>query len=235
MKVHPKKITIAIDGYSSCGKSTLAKYIAEKYAYVYIDTGAMYRAVALFFLRNGVMKNGKIDTEQVLKILPDIQVSFRYNAQTGKAETWLNGENVEEKIRGMEVSENVSKVSQLPEVRKKMVSLQQEMGKAKGVVMDGRDIGTVVFPDAELKFFITASPTVRIERRFLELQKKGMEVSREEVEKNINERDFNDLNRELNPLKQADEAHVIDNSSMSIDEQNKWVSEIIDNTLLRLA
>lgn len=222
-----KKINIAIDGHSSCGKSTLAKVIAEKFNYIYIDTGAMYRAVALYFMQNNILQNGIIDLSKVASALDHIEVTFCYNSQTNKSETLLNGQNVENEIRGMQVSENVSKVSQLKEVRSKLVSLQQQLGKAKGVVMDGRDIGTVVFPDAELKIFLTASPEIRIKRRYKELLAKGIKVSLEDVRKNINERDFNDQHRTENPLKKAPDAIVIDNSNLSIEEQNKIVLNLV--------
>jgi len=229
-----KKINIAIDGHSSCGKSTLAKIIAEKFNYIYIDTGAMYRAVALYFMQNNILQNGIIDISKVHKALDDINVSFTFNNQTNKSETILNGKNVEEEIRGMQVSENVSKVSQLKEVRTKLVSLQQNLGKEKGVVMDGRDIGTVVFPNAELKIFLTALPEIRIERRYKELIAKGVEVSKEDVRKNINERDFNDQNRSENPLKKADDAIVIDNSNLSIEQQNNMAIALVQEKLLKV-
>jgi cytidylate kinase len=228
-----KKINIAIDGHSSCGKSTLAKVIAEKFNYIYIDTGAMYRAVALYFMQNNILKNGVIDISKVPNALDNINVSFTFNSTTNKSETLLNEKNVEEEIRGMQVSENVSKVSQLKDVRKKLVKLQQKLGKKKGVVMDGRDIGTVVFPDAELKIFLTALPEIRIDRRYKELRAKGIEVNKEDVRKNINERDFNDQNRIENPLKKAADAIVIDNSNLSIEQQNQMAITLVQEKLLK--
>ena len=210
-----KKINIAIDGHSSCGKSTIAKQLAQHFSYLYIDTGAMYRAVCLYCLQSNIMIDGKIDEERLLGELSQIDVSFKYNHCKNTSESYLNGVNVEHDIRGLWVSENVSKVSKVKAVRQKMVSIQQAIGQNKGVVMDGRDIGTVVFPDAELKFFITASLEERARRRYAELEG----VSLKDVINNLCDRDFDDSTRAENPLKQAEDAIVIDNSMLSIDEQ----------------
>lgn len=222
-----KDIIIAIDGYSSCGKSTLAKALAKELQYVYIDTGAMYRAVALYFLRNNIMKKGEVILDKVENALEDITLNFQYNNQINKAETILNGVNVEQEIRGLEVSENVSKVSRIKSVRAKMVELQQKMGQQKRIVMDGRDIGTVVFPDAELKLFMTADEDVRAQRRFKELQEKGENITIEQVKKNIASRDFADTTREENPLKQANDAVVIDNTNITPQEQFDLVMKLV--------
>ena len=224
----PAKINIAIDGYSSCGKSTLAKQLAKKLHYIYVDTGAMYRSVALFALDKGLFESD-FDKEKLINSLDQITIRFERNENGLQA--ILNGENVEESIRSMRVSERVSEVAAIPEVRKKLVSQQQEMGKEKGVVMDGRDIGTVVFPDAELKIFMTASPSVRAQRRYDELKSKGKEASMEEVKKNLEHRDYIDTHRSSDPLKQADDALVLDNTDLSPDEQLQkalnWANERI--------
>ena len=214
-----KKINIAIDGHSSCGKSTIAKQLAQHFSYLYIDTGAMYRAVCLYCLQNEIMLDGVIDEERLLRELNQIEVSFHYNSDKNASETYLNGVNVEQDIRGLWVSENVSKVSKIKAVREKMVSIQQAIGQHKGVVMDGRDIGTVVFPDAELKLFVTASLEERARRRYTELD----DVSLEDVIKNLGDRDFDDSTRAENPLKQAENAVVIDNTKLSMDEQFKLI------------
>ncbi|MFN4234816.1 MAG: (d)CMP kinase [Bacteroidia bacterium] len=226
------KINIAIDGYSSCGKSTIAKALAAELGYTYIDTGAMYRSVALFALRNGLIKNGKINTEAIVMALPDIHVSFQYNNETKVSDTYLNGENVEKAIRQMEVSEVVSKVSAIKEVREKMVALQKEMGKKKGVVMDGRDIGTNVFPDAELKIFMTADMDVRVARRYFELTSKGEHVTEEDVKQNLLKRDYDDIHRKENPLKKADDAIVLDNSELTKQQQLDFVIRLIKDLQL---
>lgn len=219
-----KKITIAVDGYSSCGKSTMAKDLARKIGYVYIDTGAMYRAVTLFALRHGLFNDdGSVKTAELEKLMPDVGISFKLNASTGRPDTYLNGELVENEIRGMEVSSHVSPIAAVPFVRKALVAQQQAMGKDKGVVMDGRDIGTVVFPDAELKIFVTASPEVRAQRRYDELKGKGMEADFDEILKNVEQRDYIDTHREVSPLRKADDAIVLDNSHMTIAEQNAWL------------
>ena len=210
-----KKINIAIDGHSSCGKSTLAKQLSNHYAYTYIDTGAMYRAVCLYALKNGIMKEGIINSTALKDSLENISVSFNYNEESSISETFLNGINVENEIRSLWISENVSKISKLKEVRKKMVAIQQAIGKKKGVVMDGRDIGSVVFPNAELKLFITASVDERARRRSLELK----DATLEEIKKNLLSRDYDDSTREENPLVIMDDAIKIDNTNLSIEEQ----------------
>jgi len=221
-----KKITITVDGYSSCGKSTFAKAIAAELGYLYIDSGAMYRAVTLFCLRRGLVNGGVADVSSVISALHLIQISFRPDGETGYFETLLNGESVEREIRDRAVSDNVSAVSTIAEVRTKLVDLQQGMGAGGGIVMDGRDIGTVVFPDAELKIFMTATPEVRAQRRYLELVSKGMPADFDAVVKNINERDRIDSSREVSPLRQADDAVVLDNSDMTPDEQMKWFRKL---------
>jgi cytidylate kinase len=221
-----KKITIAIDGHSSCGKSTMAKDLARKLGYIYVDTGAMYRAVTLFALRNNLFNaDGTIKTEELEKRMDEICISFKFNPEAGRPDTYLNGELVEQEIRSMEVSSHVSPIATLPFVRTAMVAQQQKMGEQKGIVMDGRDIGTVVFPNAELKIFVTASAEVRAQRRFDELKQKGMEADFEEILKNVQERDYIDSHREVSPLRKADDALELDNSYMAIEEQNKWLLE----------
>lgn len=228
MSNESKKLVIAIDGFSSCGKSTIAKDLAKVLNYIYIDTGAMYRAVTLFAMRNGIINSGEIDTEKLNKLLPDVKVSFRQNQETKLNETYLNGENVEQEIRRMDVSNNVSLISTIKTVREYLVELQREMAKEGGVVMDGRDIGTVVLPDADLKIFMTASPEVRAERRFKELKGKGEKVSLEEITKNIEERDHMDTTRKESPLRQADDAIVLDNSNMTPQEQLDWIVDLVN-------
>jgi len=222
------KIVIAIDGHSSCGKSTVAKEVARMLNYIYIDTGAMYRAVTLYCLRNNLISNGIVDITQLRKQLGKINVIFGYNQTTDHNDIWLNGENVEEEIRQLPVSQNVSQVAAVAEVRKLLVTLQQEMGKSKGIVMDGRDIGTVVFPDAELKIFMTASADVRAKRRYDELIAKNEQVSYEEIMANITNRDRYDETREESPLRKADDALVLDNSYMSREEQLQWVLDKVN-------
>jgi len=212
----PNKIIIAIDGYSSCGKSTLAKSLAAKLAYVFIDTGAMYRAVALYFLRNNIDFDNEV---QIIKALEDIKLNFVYNPTSLKSDMVLNGENVEAEIREMYVSEKVSEVATIGPVRDFAVAQQQVMGEFKGIVMDGRDIGTVVFPKAELKIFVTADPAIRVERRFLELQITNPAIRKEEIEANLQHRDLMDTTRERSPLKQAKDAIVLDNTNMTREEQ----------------
>ncbi|MCB0409473.1 MAG: (d)CMP kinase [Flavobacteriales bacterium] len=228
-----KKITIAIDGYSSCGKSTLAKQIAAALNYIYIDTGAMYRAVSLYAKQHGFFENNSLEVGKLLNALPEINISFSYNASTNKSETYLNGENVEKDIRTIEISNLESKIAQIKEVRKKLIDLQRQMGKDKGLVMDGRDIGSVVFPDAELKLFMTASPEIRAKRRYEELIAKGDDVNYEDVLANITLRDNDDTSRTENPLIRASDAIVIDNSNITQDEQftlaMKYASEIINS------
>ena len=221
-----KKIIIAIDGHSSCGKSTLAKDLAKELSYTYIDTGAMYRAVTYYFIKNKLIKNGKLDTHNLEEHLKNISIQF-HKKNEKEIITFLNGENVEKIIREMEVSQHVSEVSSYALIRKKMVALQQEMGKKKAVILDGRDIGTVVFPDAEVKLFITASAEIRAERRFLELQEKGSDASKEEILKNIIDRDFQDEHRKESPLRKAKDAILIDNSFLTREEQLKKALEIV--------
>ncbi|HZK93739.1 MAG TPA: (d)CMP kinase [Prolixibacteraceae bacterium] len=217
------RIIIAIDGHSSCGKSTVAKEIARKLNYIFIDSGAMYRAVTLYCMRHNLINNGIVDIPELRNNLGKIKVSFRFNAETNHNDIWMNGENVEQEIRLLTVSQNVSPVAAVAEVRHLLVALQQEMGKSKGIVMDGRDIGTVVFPEAELKIFMTAQPDVRAKRRFDELTAKGEKVSYDEIKANIIERDRYDETREESPLRKADDAIVLDNSYMTRKEQLDWV------------
>ena len=218
-----KKITIAIDGFSSCGKSTMAKSLAKEIGYIYIDSGAMYRAVTLYCIENGLIEDGEIRTEILKEDLKRINISFKINAETGQPDTYLNAENVENKIRTMLVSSMVSQVSALDFVRSAMVEQQQKMGREKGIVMDGRDIGTTVFPDAELKIFVTASAEVRAQRRFDELKSKGQEASYDEILHNVKQRDYLDQNREVSPLRQASDAILLDNSTLTIEEQKAWL------------
>ncbi|MGO4771354.1 (d)CMP kinase [Flavobacterium sp. W22_SRS_FK3] len=222
-----KNITIAIDGFSSTGKSTLAKQLAKELAYVYVDTGAMYRAVAFFAMKNNFIKADFFDKTALIDSLPKIQLEFKYNADLGFAEMYLNGENVEKQIRTIEVSSFVSKVAEVSEVRSKLVEQQQQMGTNKAIVMDGRDIGTVVFPKAELKIFMTASAETRAQRRFDELKQKGDDVSYEEVLKNVVERDYIDTHREDSPLVIAEDAIEIDNSYLNKEEQFTAVLELV--------
>lgn len=226
-----KKIVVAIDGFSSCGKSTLAKALAKEVGYAYVDTGAMYRSVALYCLRNGLIEEGKVDEEKLAEAMPSIQISFQYNSETQRNETYLNGENVEEEIRSLAVSNVVSIVSAIGFVRRAMVAQQQSFSKEKGVVMDGRDIGTVVFPDAELKVFVTARAEVRAQRRFLELSAKGDSATFEEVLENVKQRDYMDQNREESPLRQAEDAILLDNSEMTIPQQNEWLLARFNETV----
>lgn len=220
-----KKITIAIDGHSSCGKSTMAKDLARRIGYVYIDTGAMYRAVTLFAMRHNLIANGQVDAAKLQEEMGNIHISLRLNPETQRPDTYLNGECVEREIRSMEVSRHVSLIAALPFVRSAMVEMQREMGKEKGVVMDGRDIGTVVFPHAELKIFVTASAEVRAQRRYDELTAKGEKCNYEEILENVKERDHIDSTRETSPLRQAEDAIVLDNTHMTIPEQENWLME----------
>ena len=223
MKCSPdKKIVIAVDGFSSCGKSTFAKKIASALGYVFIDTGAMYRAVTLYGIRHGAIRGGVVDAEALERMLPRIGISFVFNPAREASDIYLDGENVEGPIRSLEVSEAVSRVSQIGAVRERLVGLQQQMGRDKGIVMDGRDIGTVVFPDAELKIFMTARPSVRARRRYDELRAKGDEVSYEEILQNVLSRDKADMTRAISPLRKADDAVVLDNSCMTVAEQMEW-------------
>lgn len=219
-----RKITIAIDGYSSCGKSTMAKDLAREIGYIYVDTGAMYRSVTLFAMRNSLFdEDGSIKTNELKDRMGEINISFKLNSETGRPDTYLNGELVEKEIRTMDVSANVSKIAVLPFVREALVAQQQAMGKEKGIIMDGRDIGTVVFPDAELKIFVTASAEVRAQRRYDELKAKGMPADFDDILKNVKERDYIDSHRETSPLRMADDALELDNSHMTIEEQKAWL------------
>ena len=226
-----KNITIAIDGFSSTGKSTLAKQLANHLGYVYVDTGAMYRAITFFAMQNGYISTDFLDKDTLLNSLSSIQLTFQFNAQLGFAEMYLNGINVEKEIRTLDVSKFVSKIAEVSQVRSKLVEQQQAMGKEKAIVMDGRDIGTVVFPDAELKIFMTASPETRAQRRFEELQAKGDNVTFEEVLKNVQERDYIDTHRDDSPLVKANDAIEIDNSYLTKDEQFNAVLELVNETL----
>lgn len=221
-----QKIVVAIDGFSSCGKSTFAKLIARELNYVFIDTGAMYRAVSWYAIKNNLVSGNRINERLLIGQLHSIHVNLRHDAE-GKVCTYLNGENVENDIRGVEVSKLVSEVSKIKEVRKYLVRLQQEMGTEKGIVIDGRDIGTVVFPEAEIKIYMTASSDVRAQRRYDELLNKGLSVSFEEVKKNIEDRDYADLNRQESPLKKASDAIILDNSYMDLNGQMQWFKELL--------
>ena len=227
-----KKITIAIDGHSSCGKSTMAKQLAKSLGYVYVDTGAMYRTVTLFALRHGLFDaDGKVKADELKARMNEIEVSFRKNEASGKADACLNGEDVEKEIRLMEVSNHVSPIAALPFVREAMVAQQRRMGREKGIVMDGRDIGTTVFPDAELKIFVTASAEVRALRRYDELRGKGEDADYDEILRNVQERDYIDSHRDVSPLRQAPDALLLDNSHMSIQEQDRWLKEKVGEIL----
>lgn len=221
-----KKIIVAIDGFSSCGKSTMAKDLAREIGYIYVDTGAMYRTVALYALRHDLFNNdGSVKANELKAQMPSISVTFKFNQETGRPDAYLNGEKVEDEIRGMEVSSHVSQIAAIPFVRTAMVAQQQAMGKQKGIVMDGRDIGTTVFPNAELKIFVTASPEVRAQRRYDELKGKGKNADFEDILKNVKERDYIDSHREVSPLRKADDAIELDNSNMTIAEQKAWLME----------
>lgn len=222
-----KKITIAIDGHSSCGKSTMAKDLARELGYTYIDTGAMYRAVTLFAMRKGLFaEDGTIDTETLQGLMGEVNIAQK-NIE-GKTITFLNGEDVEKEIRSMEVSSHVSPIAAIPFVREKMVEQQREMGREGGIVMDGRDIGTVVFPNAELKVFVTASAEVRAQRRYLELQQKGMPADYEDILKNVTERDYIDSHRAVSPLRPAEDSVILDNSNITIAEQKQWLLDLVE-------
>ncbi len=222
-----KKLIIAIDGHSSCGKSTFAKAIASKMKYIYIDSGAMYRAVTLFALERGLLQGGETDEKELIHILKDIEINFHKTTGAVEADTFLNGVNVEDKIRSINVASSVSLVSRSKKVREKMVALQREMGRDKGIVMDGRDIGTVVFPDADIKIFMTAEADIRAERRYKELVGKGQRVSLEEILANIVSRDNLDESREVSPLKKAPDAILLDNSFMTPSEQMIWFMNLL--------
>ena len=220
-----KKIVIAIDGFSSCGKSTFAKAIASRLGYIFIDTGAMYRAVTLYALQQGAIRSGIVDNDAVVALLNDVEITFRFNPQRGASDIYVNGDLAEGKIRSIEVSNCVSSVSSIREVREKLVAMQQQMGRDRGVVMDGRDIGTVVFPDAGLKIYMTADARVRAERRYAELKAKGDDVTMEEILENVISRDNADMTRAISPLRRADDAVELDNSYMSVEEQMAWFME----------
>jgi cytidylate kinase len=224
-----KKLIIAIDGYSSCGKSTFARLIAKDLNYIFIDSGAMYRAVTLFCMRKNFISHSSLNTSAILSEIRDIHIDFVFNPDLNEYETFLNSENVEKQIRSMEVTAHVSKISQIHEVRERMVELQREIGISKGIVMDGRDIGTVVFPDADIKIFMTASVDIRAKRRFDELKNKGINIDFEEIKRSIIARDIADENRDISPLRRADDAIILDNSRMTVEEQMIWIRKIIDN------
>ncbi len=226
-----KKIIIAIDGFSSTGKSTIAKQLAKHLGYVYVDTGAMYRAVALFAMENGYINKEYFDTQSLINALSDIRLQFIYNEKLGFAEMFLNDKNVENEIRTLEVSQYVSRTAEISEVRAKLVEQQQKMGQERGIVMDGRDIGTVVFPDAEVKIFMNSSAETRAQRRFEELTEKGQKVSFEDVLKNVQERDYIDSNREDSPLIIADDAVEIDNSKLDKEQQFQQVMELVQKAM----
>lgn len=228
-----KRIIIAIDGHSSCGKSTFAKAIAARLGYIFIDTGAMYRAVTLYALEHGAICSGMVDEAAVEAMLDHINIDFRFNPQRGASDIYVNGDLVEGKIRTIEVSNCVSAVSSIAAVRRKLVAMQQQMGLKRGVVMDGRDIGTVVFPEAELKIYMTADPMVRAERRFKELTAKGDKVTLEQVYENVVSRDKADMTRAISPLRKADDAIVLDNSHMSVEEQMAWFMERYNEVISR--
>ncbi|MES2593230.1 MAG: (d)CMP kinase [Bacteroidota bacterium] len=227
------KITIAIDGYSSCGKSTLAKALASHLHYAYVDSGAMYRCVTLYALRKGVIKDHSFMAEEIIKLLPEIKLSFIFNPQTKASDTFLNGENVEKEIRQMIVSENVSRVSAIHDVRVHMIAIQRELGKNKGIVMDGRDIGSNVFPDAELKIFMTSDTEIRTQRRYDEYKSKGQHVSYNDVKVNLLSRDHEDTHRKENPLIQAKDAIVLDNSDLTRDQQLEYVVKLMHDLTIQ--
>ena len=226
-----RKLIIAVDGYSSCGKSTFAKAIAKELNYFFIDSGAMYRAVTLFCIRKGYIDKSMVKEKEITESMADIYIRFRYNPDIGQYETYLNGENVEAEIRQVEVSSMVSIISKIRAVRERLVEMQRETGMMKGIVMDGRDIGTVVFPDADIKIFMTASEEIRAERRYKELQEKGIKVEFKNVLNNISERDTIDAGREISPLKKAEDAYVLDNSDMTVSQQMDWFRDILNNKI----
>jgi CMP/dCMP kinase len=227
--IPPKQpLIIALDGHSSCGKSSFAKTIAKELGYLYIDSGAMYRAITLYAMRNNFIRDHKVEQVKLEQNLSDIHVDFRFNPARTTYETYLNGENVEEAIRAMDVSTNVSEISTIKSVRARLVALQQKMGEKKAIVMDGRDIGTVVFPGADIKIFMTASLEVRAQRRYKELQEKGVSVQLDEVRQNLSQRDFIDQNRAESPLKKADDALILDNSFITPPQQLEWFKIILE-------
>ena len=223
-----KKLIIAIDGYSSCGKSTFARLIAKEMNYIFIDSGAMYRAVTLFCMRRNYISLTNVNTAAIISELKDIQIDFVFNPEINEYETFLNSENVEKEIRNMDVTAHVSRISQIAEVRERLVELQRQIGVSKGIVMDGRDIGTVVFPDADIKIFMTASVDIRARRRHNELKSKGVNIDFEEVKRTIIARDIADENRDISPLRRAEDAIILDNSRMTVDDQMIWIKEIIE-------
>jgi len=223
----PEKIIIALDGFSSCGKSTFAREIAARLGYVFIDSGAMYRAVTLYAMREGAIENGVVDERKLVAMLDQISIDFRFNTLRGASDIYLNGEMVEAQIRTIGVSNCVSQVSSIAQVREKLVKMQQDMGCDGGIVMDGRDIGTAVFPRAELKIFMTAEMPVRVQRRYDELKAKGEEVSKSEIEANILSRDEADQQRKVSPLRRADDALLLDNSRMSVAQQMEWFEDVM--------
>jgi len=226
-----KRLIIAIDGYSSCGKSTFARLIAKELNYIYIDSGAMYRAVTLFCMRRNYITLTVLNKTGIIDELKDIHLDFVFNPDLNEYETFLNSENVENEIRNMEVTSLVSRISQIPEVRERMVELQRQIGVSKGIVMDGRDIGTVVFPDADMKIFMTASVDIRAKRRHNELKNKGVNIEFEEIKRTIIARDIADENRDISPLRRANDALVLDNSRMTVEEQMLWINEIIEKKI----
>ena len=230
-----KKITIAIDGFSSCGKSTMAKDLAKEIGYIYIDSGAMYRAVTLYSIENGLFCGDEMNVETLKSQINHIHITFRMDPETGRPITYLNGTNVENKIRTMEVSSKVSPISTLDFVREALVAQQQAMGREKGIVMDGRDIGTTVFPDAELKIFVTASAEVRAQRRYDELQAKGEEADFDSILENVKQRDYIDQNREVSPLRKAEDALTLDNTNLTIEEQRDWLLDHYNQVIRKLS
>ncbi|HEX7492583.1 MAG TPA: (d)CMP kinase [Bacteroidales bacterium] len=223
-----KRLIIAIDGYSSCGKSTFARLIAKELNYIYIDSGAMYRTVTLFCMRRKYINNTGLNIPAILSELNNIHIDFVFNPDINEYETFLNSENVEKEIRNMEVTAHVSRISQIPEVRVRMVEMQRRIGVSKGIVMDGRDIGTVVFPDADIKIFMTASVDIRAKRRYDELKERGIVIDFEEIKRTIIVRDIADENRDISPLRRANDAVLLDNSRMTVDEQMIWINKIIE-------
>jgi cytidylate kinase len=223
-----KKLTIAIDGYSSCGKSTFARSIAKMLNYIFIDSGAMYRAVTLFCMRKKFIGNDGLNIAGIISELNNINIDFKYNPEINEYETFLNSENVEKEIRSIEVADFVSRISQIPEVRERLVEIQRHIGVAGGIVMEGRDIGTVVFPNADIKIFMTASIDIRAKRRYDELKGRGISVDFEEIKRNIISRDIADENRDISPLRRADDAIILDNSRMTVEDQMSWVKQIIE-------
>ena len=231
MNQSSRKIVIAIDGFSSCGKSTFAKAIAARLGYIFIDTGAMYRAVTLYSLEHGAVVDGEVQQDKVVELLPQIEISFRFNAERGASDIYVNGVEVEQKIRSIEVSNLVSKISSIAQVREKLVAMQQRMGQERGVVMDGRDIGTVILPNAQVKVYLTASVEVRAERRYKELVEKGLEADLEKIKKDIEERDYRDMNRDIAPLRQAEDATLVDSSYLTIEESAAVIMNLIDKKM----